>query len=366
VFTRQEDGRTRTYITYTTEDTRPVAAGHACADDLGGEPVNRIGTFIIDVTDPFAPRSVAFIDVPEGSHNGSVHPSGNYFYNSNSSLYVDTAQDGGPGIEYYDISDLSNVQRLGRLSLPVVPASLGTESHDITFNEDGTRAYSAALSQGVIIDTSDPANPTILSNWVDPTINVWHQADPITVGEGEDARTLLVVEDEVAGAVGTGQCPNGGVHVFDVTGDPPAPVKLGYWNIDEARVMAADGSPPAGTCTAHVFRLHPDEGIMTIAYYNGGVRVVDLAGLAGIGLGETALLDNPLVDGEPMTQLAYHRFPDSNSWSVKTPEIAEDGSFYLFSNDRTRGLDVYHYDGTVDAEAATQGRWMSAPRPRPR
>ena len=37
---------------------------------------------------------------------------------------------------------------------------LGTESHDITFNADGTRAYSAALSQGVIIDTTDPANPT--------------------------------------------------------------------------------------------------------------------------------------------------------------------------------------------------------------
>ena len=31
---------------------------------------------------------------------------------------------------------------------------LGTESHDITFNEAGDRAYSAALSQGVIIDTT--------------------------------------------------------------------------------------------------------------------------------------------------------------------------------------------------------------------
>jgi hypothetical protein len=349
---------TRTYTTYTTEDSRPVPADSQCAADLGGEADGLIGTFIVDISDPFNPTSVAFIDVPEGSHNGSVHPSGDYFYNSNSSLHTDTAQDGGPGIEYYDISDFDNIERLGRLALPPIPASLGTESHDITFDESGDRAYSAALSQGVIIDTSDPATPAILTSFVDPTINVWHQSDPITVGEGDDQRTLLVVEDEVAGAVGTGQCPNGGVHIFDVTGDPAVPTKLGYWNIDEARVMAADGGPVDGTCTAHVFRLHPDEGIMTIAYYNGGVRVVDLAGLAGIGLGETGLLPG-LGGEEPMTQLAYHRFPDSDAWSAKTPEIAEDGSFYLFANDLARGLDVYFYDGSTDEEAEAQGRWMS-------
>ena len=360
IFTRVVDGVTKTYATYTTEDSRPVAPDHQCAADLGGEPVDRIGTFVIDVSDPFNPRSVAFIDVPEGSHNGTVHPSGDYFYNSNSSLYPDTVEDGGPGIEYYDISDLANIRRLGRLALPPVPASLGTESHDITFDAAGDRAYSAALSQGVILDTSDPANPVIVTTWVDPTINVWHQADPIIVGEGEDARTLLVVEDEVAGATGTGQCPNGGVHVFDVTGDPVVPAKLGYWNIDEARIMAADGSPAAGTCTAHVFRLHTEAGIMTIAYYNGGVRIVDLGGLVGVGLGERALVPYRGADGEPMTQLAYHRFPDSNSWAAKTPEIAADGSFWLFSNDRSRGLDVYRYDGTADPTAMAQGRWLSA------
>jgi hypothetical protein len=356
IFTREEDGVTRTYATYTTEDTRPVAADRACAEDVGatGEVV---GTFIIDITDPYAPESRAFIDVPEGSHNGSVHPSGDYFYNSNSSLYVDTALDGGPGIEYYDISNLDDIERLGRLPLPPIPASLGTESHDITFNADGDRAYSAALSQGVIINTQDPADPEILTSWVDPTINVWHQADPIQVGD----RTLLVVEDEVAGAVGTGQCPNGGVHVFDVTGDPAVPTKLGYWNIDEVRVMATEGGDvdPAGGCTAHVFRLYPEQNVMTISYYNGGVRVVDLGGLVGVGLGKSAVADHPVVDGEPMTQLAYHRFEDSNSWASKTPHIEEDGSFYLFSNDINRGLDIYHYTGGADAEAAAQGRWMT-------
>ena len=49
------------------------------------------------------------------------------------------------------------------LALPARPG-LGTESHDITFNEDGSRAYSAALSQGVIIDTTDPGAPAIVTS----------------------------------------------------------------------------------------------------------------------------------------------------------------------------------------------------------
>lgn len=377
VFTRTaEDGTVRTFTTYTVEDGGSALSGaEPCAVDAGLEPLQgteggrHTGTFIIELTDPFAPKAVSFIPVPEGSHNSTVHPSGNYFYNSNSSLITEQAGlvpgapgDGDPGIEYYDISDLDNPVRLGKLTLPVMPASLGTESHDITFNETGDRAYSAALSQGVIIDTSDPANPSILTSWVDPTINVWHQSDPIQIGD----RTLLVVEDEVAGATGTGQCPNGGVHVFDVTGDPAVPTKLGYWNIDEPRVMAADGSPAAGTCTAHVFRLYPGAGLMTISYYNGGVRVVDLNGLVGIGLGAAGVVGDPTAGTDPMVQVGWRRFTDSNSWAAKAPRIPVDedgnyGDFYVFSNGG-RGLDVLKFD-TADsasaAAAAAEGRWFS-------
>ena len=60
-----------------------------------------------------------------------------------------------PAIEVFDISDFAAPRKVTELALPPRPG-LGTESHDITFNESGDRAYSAALSQGVIIDTSDP------------------------------------------------------------------------------------------------------------------------------------------------------------------------------------------------------------------
>ena len=114
----------------------------------------RNGTFIAEITDPTAPTTISFVNYDQGSHNMTVHPSGEWIYNSNSDLITSTQ----PAIEYTDISDPAHPGATGELALPTRPG-LGTESHDITFNEDGSRAYSAALSQGVIIDTTDPGAP---------------------------------------------------------------------------------------------------------------------------------------------------------------------------------------------------------------
>jgi hypothetical protein len=286
------------------------------------------------------------VHVEQGSHNQTVHPSGNYLYNSNSDLITSYE----PAIEVFDISDFAAPRKVTELALPLRPG-LGTESHDITFNEAGDRAYSAALSQGVIIDTSDPAAPTIVTSFLDPTINVWHQSDPFTLTDATgQQREFLIVEDEVAGAVGTGQCPNGGVHVFDVTGaNELNPVKVGYWNIDEIRPT----TDPTHSCTAHVFDIHEDEQVMTIAYYNGGVRVVDISGLAGISLGGAQL------SGQGMREIGFYRFENANSWSAKTPSIdPQTGDFYLYGNDIERGLDIYRFDGDAPT-SASDGVWLT-------
>ncbi|MEX0836619.1 MAG: hypothetical protein WD010_11035 [Nitriliruptor sp.] len=307
------------------------------------------GTFIADVTDPLAPTLASFVSFPKGSHNQTVHPSGDYLYNSNSELIVSVV--GEVGIEVVDIRDLSAPQQVAFVPLPIRPG-LGTESHDITFNTEGTRAYSAALSQTVIIDTTDPAAPELISSFVDPMINVEHQASPITIDDpilGE--RDFLIVEDEVAGASPTGQCPNGGVHVYDVTGDREQnPVKVGYWNV----ALFGPTTDGLGTCTAHVFELHEDEQLMTIAFYNGGVRVVDLSGLVGVALGDT---------GVGMREVASFRFEDADTWAVKAPSVDRDGVFHIFGNDQRRGFDAYRVDlseGTdAAADAGTPGRWFS-------
>ena len=158
----------------------------------------RNGTFIADITDPLNPTTVSFVEVTQGSHNQTIHPSGNYLYNSNSDLITSFQ----PAIEVFDISNFAAPVKVKELALPTRPG-LGTESHDISFKTDGTRAYSAALSQGVVINTENPADPSVISSWMDPAINVWHQAEPYTMRDASGReRTFVIAEDEFAGAAG--------------------------------------------------------------------------------------------------------------------------------------------------------------------
>lgn len=334
----------RVLVAYTHDDGYAFQASECKTDAqaLGFTvPEDPAGTFIADVTDPYAPETVSFVAFPKGSHNQTVHPSGNYLYNSNSDLAGVL-----PAIEIADITDLANPEQLPSLPLLVFPG-LGSDAHDITFSADGKRAYVAALSHTEILDTEDPAAPVSIGKLVDPAINVFHQSEAITLTDpvlGE--RSFLFVEDEFVGAAGTGQCPNGGVHVYDVTGElEQAPVKVGYWNIDDVGLTE---DSVLGNCTAHVFQLHAEEALMTIAFYNGGVRVVDLSALVGVALG---------AKGAGMKQLGWYRFADSNAWSVKAPFVDRKG-FYMYANDHTRGFDVYKWTPGAPA-AASAGRWLS-------
>ncbi|MPZ71752.1 MAG: hypothetical protein GEU74_00745 [Nitriliruptorales bacterium] len=359
VFNRS-DHPGRTFITFTSDTfgdgtstcyREAEALGFDVKKDNGS---GKNGTFIADITDPLNPVTVSFVEVAKGSHNQTVHPSGLFLYNSNSDL-ITTA--GSQAIEVYDISDFTAPQLATSLALPLRPG-LGTESHDITFNTVGDRAYSAALSQTVIIDTTDPAKPSIVSSFVDPAINVEHQSDPFTLTDaGGNERDFLIVEDEYAGAAGGPHCPSGGVHIYEITGDlEQNPRKVGYWNIGDAGLTPE----PTGRCTAHVFDVHEKEAIMTIAFYNGGVRVVDISGLAGYSLGST-----PIASEAGMREIAFYKFGDSDTWAAKTPHIQGNGDFYLYGNDISRGLDIFKFDagnkgGKKPRKSRDEGTWMTA------
>jgi hypothetical protein len=361
VFTRGA----RTYATYTMDAGYALQEGSQCVRDakalglfqptkphpLDIDPIGAIdpgtafgragvGTYIVDITNPAKPTTASFVGVAKGSHNQTVHPSGDWLYNSNSQLYT-TA--GNAGIEVFDIRDLTRPRLAAVLRLPPIPG-LGSESHDITFDETGSRAYSAALSHTAIIDTTVVDQPKIISVIVDPTINVHHQSTKVTLTDATlgATRDFLFIEDELAGAAGFDTCPSGGLHVYDITGPlEAAPVKVGYWNIADMRYPTAEGNV-GDPCTMHVFQVHPEQGILTAAFYNGGVRVVDISSIVGLALGDV---------GAGMQEIAFARFPDSLTWSAKTPRIEPDGSFHLFGNDLNRGLDVYRFDPTAAPSA---------------
>src|SRR5690606_20770035 len=152
----------RILASYTADGTfGEEGAASKCARDLRLGP-DAAGTVIVDLTTPTSPQSVSYLSVPRGSHNMTVHPSGRYLYNSD--LVTSTE----PSITIYDITQPEQPRKVQDFAIPFVPTSLGSESHDITFNEDGTRAYSAALSQTLVLDTTDPENPSVVGQIVDP------------------------------------------------------------------------------------------------------------------------------------------------------------------------------------------------------
>ena len=204
----------------------------------------------------------------------------------------------------------------------------------------------------MIIDTEDPGNPAIITSFLNPAINVWHQADPFTLTDASGReREYLVVEDEFAGAVGTGQCPNGGVWFYEITGElEQDPQLVGYFNIDE---VSNTGSGPDGRCTAHVFDVHERTKTMTIAWYNAGARVLDLSGLTGVSIGGSQ------ITGEGVKQIGFARFPEGDAWSAKTPRVnPKTGDFHLYANDTVRGLDIWRFEG-AGKKPDKKGRWMS-------
>lgn len=357
----------RTYALYASEDNSTYTNRNSqCfldVDFAGGR--EGYGTFIIDITNPYVTdgpdrvRAVGFAKWRWGSHNTTISPDGNFIYNSNQDL-IPTYQ-----IEVFDISgaNIFNPQVVAKL-----PLLTGAGPHDITFNAEGTRAYAAALTHTVVIDTTTLASPKVIGSVIDPAISIHHQADPITINDPIlGTRTFLVISDELAGVVqGSGVCPGGGLHIYDVTGELElAPLKVGAFFIPQ---VAPPGQLTHRRCSAHVFRAYEDANgrdLMTIAWYGAGIRVLDISGLVGVSLG----LQNGLGNvGPGIKQIGWRYFPNdqgfpgsfgSETWAVKIHHFEADGSAYLFASDLVRGFDVYKFDANAP-ESSESGDWLDA------
>jgi len=112
---RQADLPGRTFVSYTSDtygDGKSPCYQEAAAlgfNVLKPNGSGKNGTFIAEITDPTTPRTVSFIEVPQGSHNMTVHPSGNFLYNSNSDLITSFQ----PAIEIFDISNPAAPMKTG-------------------------------------------------------------------------------------------------------------------------------------------------------------------------------------------------------------------------------------------------------------
>jgi hypothetical protein len=139
-----------------------VAGGFAYVGHMGGD---RIGTSVLDVSDPAAPRLVTQLKTPPGTHSHKVQVSGDLLlvnYERNPAEKGAATWTGGLAV--FDISKPWRPEQIGFLPMP------GKGVHRMTFWEPPYALMSGSDAGFtdqflVIADLTDPAAPTEVGRW---------------------------------------------------------------------------------------------------------------------------------------------------------------------------------------------------------
>lgn len=286
------------------------------------------GSIIVDLSDVYAPTPVGHARESAGSHNNTLHPSGQYLYISTSALAPNTNTTGAR-VPIYDISD----PEFPRLVQNWVVD--GNGPHDIRFSHDGTRAYLAGISTYRIVNTEDPENPELISTIVPPGGTIGH--DTLVTPD----KAFLFLGDEGGGG-GTYPCPGGAIYVYDIRIEEN-PILLGAAEAGGGPVVARQwdevpGPTTLGGCTSHVMELNPDERSLTLGWYRLGTRVFDFSMLyddEGNPRPLPSLAWGP--NGAGLVETGYMIPEGANTWSAKQYEKVPG---YIFSDDLLLGFYV--------------------------
>jgi hypothetical protein len=213
---------------------------------------------IFDRTQPDRPIQLARYSSPDTNHGVHTVKLGRV----DSRLYAFLSIDPSPAqLVVLDITDPTN-------PTPVLVRVMGNPYvHDV-FVRDGL-LFTALWDDGLSIwdiggggKGGSPANPVLISNvrTVDGNVhNVWWYH------AGDGAKRYVFVGEEASGFA-VGNSSGGDIHVVDIS------------NIERPREVAYYNVPGAGT---HNFTMDEAEGILYAAYYNGGVRALNVLGDLG-------------------------------------------------------------------------------------
>ena len=295
-----------------TFDQKHVLMG---VDSTGGPEsclaANKLGFMIVDIQNPLKPKPVGMAEAAFGSHNMTAHPTKPYVYNSNSELA------GHGEIQIWSIKNPAKPELVNTImSLPHAP-------HDISFNKDGTKAVTAAISHFDLFDTTDVENPTLMFTGQCPGCSITHDAKFLPDESG------IVIGDEGGGGGGY-PCPGGALYFYSLQGGT-LPVLQGVYEPQEV-VFARDGQTGPGACTSHVFDFDEDGSHISISWYSAGTRYLDISGYTGVTVGENGVPGGVVEAGWFM--------PDGGvTWASKIHKGP-----YIYSNDEQRGFDVFRIE----------------------
>jgi hypothetical protein len=212
---------------------------------------------IYDLADPLKPQFISRYTTPltdPGVHTAEVQRVSGRLY---AFLCVDPASGTPARLVIVDITDPTTPTQ-------VFTAAMGAPFvHDV-FVRDGIM-ITALWNQGITIwdiggeGVGTITNPVRLSNLVTvggKAHNVWWFHNPVT---GE--KRYVFVGEEGPGSIGASS--SGDIHVVDVS------------NLADPYEVAFFHLPGAGT---HNFSVDESRGILYAAFYNGGVRAIDITG----------------------------------------------------------------------------------------
>lgn len=260
------------------------------------------GIAVFDISDPYEPIPMYSFRNQGGAHNFTFHPTEPYGYVSTGDL---------PGLEnHIPIIDFTDVD------VPTLANDIPNLGgpHDIAFSLDGTRAYVASENNWKIYDTTDPANPVLISET--PNAGSYaHGFDPtpdkqLAIGTNES----LVLGGFFVG--GSAVCPGEGLTIFDVS-DESQPVPVGQF------MAPVIGNPNnSRACTGHVGEIAPNGHVMVTGWYSGGARVIDFS------------------DPSLPVEIGRAMMADAEVWTANFHKGP-----YLYTADQRRGFDVFKWTG---------------------
>jgi hypothetical protein len=379
---------------------------------------HNLGFDIIDITDPAEPSTVGRYATPGANYHSwiSINPTRKLAAYSIESPGVAVSHGGSNGVEFVDISDVTAPTLLGEVSGlgsggapgngphtirwidarylyttlpthildvadPADPKDLDTVTvggrplcgHEFYPDPNiphrtyvGFCAGPGAPKWG-ILDTTDPAKPTLISQVQDNDIVNGHEVYP-----SPDGSFVGVTDYRVGPATGYTylQCPGGGIHFYDISGryisgaSLTDPKKMGVWFAPFKTLNPqADGSstnPNWGSCTTHSWQMQLERDIFAAGLYTAGSWVGDptaatkksgglyteWGGTPGRGLGPTTwgnTTGNFFAEGD---------FVNASQWLPFDVPSDPDAGKYLFTNGLVRGFDILKYTGPLPKKLA--------------
>jgi len=236
----------------TVNDVKVSEEGTICIISREGASNRKNGIVILDVSDP---GNVEIISTYDQQLTGGVH---NLFI-SKGHVY---ALSNGQRYDVINIEDPANPYKVGKFQLDNPARAI----HDVWI-EDGI-AYSSNWSDGVVlvdvgngIANGSPKNPVEISRYkVQGEAN--HAAFPFKSKSTD--RFYVVAGDEIFPLTfdpSKVTIPSGYLHFIDFT------------DLDNPKEVARYELPEAGS-----HNLWIEDDLLYVAYYNGGLRVVDISG----------------------------------------------------------------------------------------